>query len=295
MSVSTPAPRRPTFRPPGLLAALGTGLLMACSNNAGGDDEGPADVRTQYAYGPGALDEWWAQAATVRRFDFLVSNGGTPARNVQITATLGPNLSLVSMQCLNAGVPCAGSSTGANTFTLDSVGGSDDIRVVLQVAEQNPQSFQAQVTLKADLPGDATPWNNADIGLHAVRLADRSVSLSAPATAAAGSEVDVELTIANQGPDFFYETRRLTLPDGVVGEELACTMTDGAGCTTATLDHSDVGVRANVAAVLRYRLRVPAGYHGPLTISKTVRSDGDTNPANNGASAAIQVGPPGTP
>lgn len=294
MSVSTSS--RPTLPPLGaVLAALSIVGLAACSDGGHAPAEQPAQIQTSVDFGSlsdvGA--QWWTQAGAERAFYFSVRNYGRTATHVPLTVMLGPNLRLVSVQCAKGESSCMDTSAGSSAFAIDSISMGEHVRVIVRASEQNPQSYRAQVLLVAELPGDPDPWNNSALHDRAVLQADRSVALNAPAAAAAGTDVEVELTIANLGPDFFYETRRPALPAGVVGEELACRMSDGADCTTATLDHSDVGVRASRAAVLRYRLTVPADYRGPLTVSKTVSSSGDTNPADNSASATIQVSAPG--
>lgn len=270
---------------------------MACGSGPGEPVEQPAQIHTSIDFASLADvgTQWWAQAGVERAFYFSVRNVGRTAEHVPLTVTSGPNLRVVSVECVNGTASCLDPAAGSAAWAIASIGKNDQIRVIVRAIEQNAQSYRAQMTLTARLPGEARPWDDSAVHNRAVSLADRSVALEAPASAAAGNEIQLRVTLANLGPDFFYESRLPTLPPGVTAQAIDCTMNDGSICITGTLDASDVGVRANQAAVLRYRVTVPADYRGPLTISKTLRSEGDLNPADNSASVTLQVGPPGAP
>jgi hypothetical protein len=280
------------------LAALACGLV-ACGNGGPGDPvEQPAHIQTSASFLglTDALTQWWAEPGE-RVFVFDIVNTGRTAEHVPMTVTPGPNLRVLSLECvkMNNSQSCLEANAGADAWTIASIGRNDLIRVIVRAIEQNPQSYRAQMRLTASLQGDARPWENSALHDRPVYLADRSVVVEAPATAAAGTEIQVRLMLSNQGPDTYYEPRRPDLPDGVTAEAIDCTMIDGSICTTATLDASDVGVRAGQTAVLRYRMRVPADYRGALTVSKALRGEGDIHPADNISAVTIHVAPPGTP
>jgi hypothetical protein len=284
----------------GLAALVACGLVSACSNGGPGEPvEEPAHIRTSASFLglTDALTQWWAEPGKERVFVFDIVNTGRTAEHVPMTVTPGPNLRVLSLECVNMNnsQSCLGANPGANAWTMASIGRNDLVRVLVRAIEQNPQSYRAQMRLAADLPGDPRPWENSALHDRPVYLADRSVAVEAPATAAAGTDIQVRLLLSNQGPDSFYEPRRPDLPDGVTAEAIDCVMTDGGICITGTLDASDVGVRAGQTAVLRYRVRVPADYRGALTVSKALRGEGDVHPGDNISAVTVQVGPPGSP
>lgn len=280
------------------LAAL-VGALAACSNGGPGEPvEQPAHIQTAASFLSlnDALTPWWAEPGTERIFVFDIMNTGRATERVPMTVTPGPNLRVLSLECVRmTNQSCLDANAGSGTWTIASIDKQELVRVLVRAVEQNPQSYRAQLRLTATLQGDPRPWENSALHDRQVRMADRSVAVEAPAAAAAGSEIQVRLLLSNQGPDFFYEPRRPTLPEGVTAEAIDCTMTDGSICITGTFDGSDVGVDSGQTAVLRYRVRVPADYRGPLTISKSLRADGDINLTNNSSAVTVQVGPPGTP
>ncbi len=280
------------------LAAL-VGALAACSNGGPGEPvEQPAHIRTSASFLglTDALTQWWAEPGMERFFVFDITNTGRATERVPMNVTPGPNLRLLSLECVrDTSQSCLDPNAGSGTWTLASIGKDEHVRVFVRAVEQYPQSYRAQMRLTATLQGDPRPWENSALHDRPVYLADREVTVEAPTSATAGTEIPVRLLMSNRGPDLFYEPRRLELPDGVTAEAIDCTMTDGSICTTATLDASDVGVRAGQTAVLRYRVRVPADYRGPLVVMKSLRGEGDIDLSDNISAVTVQVGPPGTP
>lgn len=280
------------------LAAMACGLA-ACSNGGPGEPvEEPAHIRTSASF-IGLNDlfaQWWAEPGKERVFVFDITNTGRATGRVPMTVTPGPNLRVLSLECVRTtSESCLDADVGANAWAIASMGKNELVRVLIRAIEQNPQSYRAQMRLTATLQGDARPWENSDLHDRSVYLADRAVTVEAPAAAAAGSEIQVRLLLSNQGPDFFYEPRRPELPDGVTADAVDCTMSDGSLCITATLDASDIGIAAGKTAVLRYRVHVPADYRGPLVVMKSLRGEGDIDLTDNISAVTVQVGPPGTP
>jgi len=281
-----------------VLAAL-VGVLAACSNGGPGEPvEEPAHIQTGASFLSlnDALTQWWAEPGKERIFVFDIVNTGRATERVPMTVTPGPNLRVLSLECVRmTSQSCLDANAGSGNWTIASIDKKELVRVLVRAVEQNPQSYRAQMRLSATLQGDPRPWESTDLHDRSVYLADRAVTVEAPAAAAAGSEIPVRMLLSNQGPDFFYEPRRPELPDGVTAEAVDCTMSDGSLCITATLDASDIGIAAGKTAVLRYRVRVPADYRGPLVVMKSLRGEGDTDLTDNISAVTVQVGPPGTP
>jgi uncharacterized repeat protein (TIGR01451 family) len=217
--------------------------------------------------------------------DYLITVrnlGPDTARTVIVTAQTPTGASFVS----STGGSHAGGALTWNAGTL-TAGSAKAISVRLMMDVTGPVVYSASV---ASATGDPAGGNNQAQVATTVSPAPRAdlvVGLSAPSVAGAGSELKLQVTVQNAGPDPAPSTVvRATLPSGISFHSASGGGTHSGGVVTWSAGTLSSGAQRSYDLVVR----LGSGTLGNVTHSVTATSSAlDPNPANSTAAATTFV------
>lgn len=239
-----------------------------------------ADLATTAAIPPAAT------AGSTVNIPVTFSNGGpSTAANVVASANLPPGLSGVVVS--NGGTYNNG--TGAIAWPpVATLASAASLNYSVSYIAPPAGSVVFSATVASDA-GDPNPGNNTASGTTAITAsADLAVAASVPATATAGSTVNIPLSFANNGPSTAGNvTASASLPPGLSG----VTVSDGGSYNSATgaITWPPVATLA-AGASLSYSVSYLAPASGSVGFSAAVSSStADPNPGNNSASGSTSI------
>jgi uncharacterized repeat protein (TIGR01451 family) len=173
-----------------------------------------------------------------------------------------------------------------NAGTLAS-GASAAITVRLSMDATGPVVYRASVASAASDPVETNNQAQVTTTVSPAPRADLVAGLSAPASAAAGANMTLQVTVRNAGPDAAASTVvKAMLPSGVTFQSASGGGTHSGGVVTWAAGSLGSGVQRAYDLVVR-----PAtGTSGNVTHSVTATTSAvDPNPANSTASATTFV------
>lgn len=222
---------------------------------------------------------------------FVASNsGGNDASDVEAVLALPVQVAYVS----HSGDGAFDPGTGVWTIGALAAGASASIDVTVQAVSSGTANVTAQVGANA-LPLDPNSANNsASVTLGIPSTADLSISVVAgSASVAAGADVVFTLTLGNSGPDqavSIVVEEAFTTSGGEPSSPGAFTASTGSyNPTTGVWTIGALSATAGTPATLELTFAAPAVAE-PLMLEASVASGtADGNPANNTASASVEV------
>lgn len=231
-------------------------------------------------------------------FDYLarVRNlGPEAAAGVRVTVVLPAGIS--ALGTTTPGWTCQGAANVECNLASTLASGSEST-LVLRARAGGSGTLVANANVSGTI-SDPAQTNNSDsesttIGAP-VNQADLAVSASAPASAAAGSRIDVSATIRNLGPGPAAAVQLRAQPNGALsfesgsGSGFTCTASGGA------LDCGGGSLASGASVTLQLRALVSPGASGNvsagLTASSTTPDPVTPNNSTN-VNVAVTAGPP---
>jgi uncharacterized repeat protein (TIGR01451 family) len=246
-------------------------------------------------------------------YTLTVSNGGSgesQAINVQLSDTLPPNTTFVSLT-QNSGPapdsPCStpavgGTGTVTCFWTSLASGASATFTLVIQVGDTT--SVTNTATVSTDSPDSNSSNNTASVTTPVNASADVGVTNSGPATGTAGSNLTYTVTVTNAGPSTATDATRgsralapaatvtLTdvLPPGTTFVSLTQTSGPAFSCATpavgagGTITCTIAALAPGASATFVITVRLGSGTASGTTVTNTATvtsATPDPNPANN--------------
>jgi uncharacterized repeat protein (TIGR01451 family) len=224
----------------------------------------------------------------VLTYTIVVKNNGTgSASGVVMSDPLPTSLSLLSA------TSTLGSCSGNVSCTIDTLAKNQSATITIKATATTAGTVTNTATVSANEP-DPKPSNNTATAVTTVKAPDVSIRKSVSVTqAGAASTLAYKLVVSNGGPGVAHN---VTLTDPLpAGSTL---MTDGttqglcmydSGSNTVTCALGDFASRATATVTIS----IIAGRTGSISNTATVSADeGDSNPANNSATATATVRPP---
>lgn len=224
-------------------------------------------------------------AISGNQVDYLITArnlGPDTARTVVVTAQTPSGTEFVS----TTGGSHADDVLTWNAGTIPA-GGSKAISVRLRLDATGPVVYRASVASAAPDPAEGNNQAQVTTTVSPAPRADLVAGLSAPATAEAGAQMTLQVTVRNAGPDPAASTVvRATLPAGVTFVSANGGGTHSGGVVTWSPGTLGSGVQRNYDLVVR----PGSGTTGNVTHSVTATSPvTDPNAGNNTASATTFV------
>src|SRR5204863_208921 len=221
----------------------------------------------------------------------VTNNGPSTSSGGTVTDVLPVQVSLVSAS--------AGCTTTAGTVTCNfgtlAASATQTFTIVVHInpAATGPIANTATVTATNPLEDTSAANNSSVATTTAQRVADLSITKSAPATATSGTNITYHLVVTNNGPSI---SSGGTVTDVLPAQSLldaapaCCTTTAG----TVTCNFGTLVPSSSVSFDIVVHMSVVTT--GAVTNTASVRgNDTDTSPANNTAPATTVVSPQTTP
>ncbi|MFT7774456.1 SdrD B-like domain-containing protein [Roseateles sp.] len=214
--------------------------------------------------------------------------GGSPQSGVTLNVDIPANGRYAGMGSLPGGVSCGGMAVGqAGPGTVTCTGINIPAMGVVQVPVRVTSTAAGTMTVSATPVGGATQSETTTVNVGA----DLSIAINTPATAAAGSTLNIQLTVANAGP---YASPASTLHYSVPPGLVLGTLPGGCSVAGSTVSCSigNLGIGASSSVTLNGIIGVGGG--STLTHTADVAAgggvgDGDTS--NNTTSVNTSVTP----
>jgi uncharacterized repeat protein (TIGR01451 family) len=245
-----------------------------------------------------------ANAGTNITYSLTLTNGGpSNAASVSLTDTVPANTTFVSeTQTTGPTFSCvtpAVGGTGTITCSLASfaTGASATFSITVHISPGATGTVSNTANVSATTT-DPNPGNNSStVSTTVTRSADISVLKTAPAAAAAGTNITYNITVTNNGPsDATSVTMADTLPPNTTfvsetqtsGPAFVCSnpAIGGTGTVSCSIAGLTSGATATFTITVQILLATPPG---PSSNTATVTSSSDPNASNNTSTAVTQI------
>jgi len=232
-----------------------------------------------------------ANAGTVISYTITVTNGGpNPAINASLTDTVPAGTtfaSLVSPGGWSCTTPAV-NGTGAINCTMGSMAVGSAVFTLNVNGPAAPASVSNTASVSSSST-DNTPGNNSSTAnTNVINTADLSITKTATATAAQGTNVTYNISLTNNGPN---PATSVSLTDALPANTTFVSTTQNTGpafsCTNPTVGNNGTVTCTNAS--------LASGATATFTIVATVSSSAPLGTLNNTANATTTSTDPTTP